>query len=118
MHSTNAYTCHNQYVPARAVFQTGLYPHECGVMVIYGFHQHQARLTAKYRTLGHLCKDTDYQTAYFGKTHFGVRLANFGYGIDGDRYAMGNDEVKERMEIAPKPLRSDYRACDNAVEFA
>ena len=30
--------------PARASFQTGQYPHECGVMAIYGFHGHQARL--------------------------------------------------------------------------
>ncbi len=118
VHFTNAYTCHGQCVPARAAFQTGLYPHECGVMVIYGFHQHQARLTAKYRTIGHLFKDAGYQTAYFGKTHFGVPLADLGYDIDGDSYAMGDDEAKEKgWEYVPKPLRSDYRACEDTVEF-
>ena len=118
VHFTSAYTCHGQCVPARAAFQTGLYPHECGVMVIYGFHQHQARLTAKYQTIGHLFKDAGYHTAYFGKTHFGMPLADLGYDIDGDSYAMDDDEAKEKgWAYVPKPLRSDYRAADDAVEF-
>lgn len=117
-HFTNAYTCHGQCVPARAAFQTGLYPHECGVMVIYGFHDHQARLTPKYQTIGHLFKDAGYQTAYFGKTHFGVPLADLGYDIDGDSYAMDDGEAKEKgWQYVPKSLRSDYRACDDAVQF-
>ncbi|MEE3258195.1 MAG: sulfatase-like hydrolase/transferase [Candidatus Latescibacterota bacterium] len=118
VHFTRAYTCHGQCVPARAAFQTGLYPHECGVMVIYDFHQHQARLTAKYQTIGHLFKDAGYQTAYFGKTHFGVPLADLGYDIDGDSYPMDDEETKEKgLEYVPKSLRCDYRACDDAVAF-
>ncbi|MFL2541321.1 MAG: sulfatase [Candidatus Latescibacterota bacterium] len=118
VHFTKAYTCHGQCVPTRAALQTGLYPHECGVMVIYGFHNHQARLTTKYQTIGHLFKDAGYKTAYFGKTHFGVPLAELGYDIDGGSYAMNDDEAKEKgWQYVPKPLRSDYRACDDAVEF-
>jgi len=118
VHFTKAYTCHGQCVPTRAALQTGLYPHECGVMVIYGFHNHQARLTTKYQTIGHLFKDAGYKTAYFGKTHFGVPLAELGYDIDGGSYAMDDDEAKEKgWQYVPKPLRSDYRACDDAVEF-
>ena len=118
VHFTKAYTCHGQCVPTRAALQTGLYPHECGVMVIYGFHNHQARLTTKYQTIGHLFKDAGYKTAYFGKTHFGVPLAELGYDIDGGSYAMDDEEAKEKgWQYVPKPLRSDYRACDDAVEF-
>jgi arylsulfatase A-like enzyme len=118
VHFTRAYTCHGQCVPARASFQTGLYPHECGVMVIYGFHEHQARLTPKYQTIGHVFRDAGYQTAYFGKTHFGVPLSELGYQIDGDSYPMDEDEAREKgLEHVPKSLRSNYRACDDAVEF-
>ena len=50
----NAYTCHGQCVPARAAFQTGLYPHECGVMVIYGFHGHRGASDSKVSNAGPL----------------------------------------------------------------
>jgi arylsulfatase A-like enzyme len=117
-HFSNAYTCHGQCVPARAAFQTGLYPHECGVMVIYGFHDHQARLTAKYQTIGQLFQEADYQTAYFGKTHFGVPLAELGYEIDGDSHSVADAEVSKRgLSHVPKSLRSDYQACDETVAF-
>jgi arylsulfatase len=118
IHFKNAYTCHGQCVPARAALQTGLYPHECGVMVIYGFHEHQARLTNKYTTIGHSFKEAGYQTAYFGKTHFGVPLAELGYDIDGDHHPVSDEEVT-RLDIAhvPKTLRPDYQSCDEAVSF-
>lgn len=114
----NAYTCHGQCVPARAALQTGLYPHECGVMVIYGFHEHQARLTKKYTTVGQCFKEAGYDTAYFGKTHFGVPLAELGYDTDGDHHPVSDDEVA-RLGIAhvPKPLKPDYQSCDEAVSF-
>ena len=114
----NAYTCHGQCVPARAAFQTGLYPHECGVMVIYGFHGHGARLTPKYQTLGHCFKEAGYQTAYFGKTHFGVPLAQLGYDT-GVEHSPIDDEEAEKLGTrhVPKPLRPDYRACDQTVDF-
>ncbi|MGB1718576.1 MAG: sulfatase-like hydrolase/transferase [Candidatus Latescibacterota bacterium] len=89
----NAYTCHGQCVPARAAFQTGLYPHECGVMVIYGFHGHGARLTPKYQTLGHCFKEAGYQTAYFGKTHFGVPLDQLGYDTGVEHSPIDDDEA-------------------------
>jgi arylsulfatase len=118
IHFSNAYTCHGQCVPARAAFQTGLYPHECGVMVIYGFHDHQARLTPKYQTIGHLFKEAGYQTAYFGKTHFGVPLSELGYEIDGDSHPVSDAEAAKRgISYVPKSLRSDYQACDEAVAF-
>ena len=114
----NAYTCHGQCVPARAAFQTGLYPHECGVMVIYGFHGHGARLTPKYQTLGHCFKEAGYQTAYFGKTHFGVPLDQLGYDTGVEHSPIDDDEA-ERLGTrhVPKPLRPDYRACDQTVDF-
>lgn len=118
IHFKNAYTCHGQCVPARAALQTGLYPHECGVMVIYGFHDHQARLTKKYTTIGHSFKEAGYETAYFGKTHFGIPLAELGYETDGDHHPVSDEEVA-RLDIAhvPKPLRPDYQSCDEAVSF-
>jgi arylsulfatase len=118
IHFKNAYTCHGQCVPARAALQTGLYPHECGVMVIYGFHEHQARLTQKYTTVGQCFKEAGYDTAYFGKTHFGVPLTELGYDIDGDHHPV-SDEEAERLGIShvPKPLRPDYQSCNEAVSF-
>ena len=119
VHFTRAYTCHGQCVPARASFQTGLYPHECGVMVIYGFHEHQARLTSKYQTIGQLFKKAGYDTAYFGKTHFGVPLSDLGYDTDGDSYPMDDDEARRRRRHAarawePYQVRADLRRADAA----
>jgi arylsulfatase A-like enzyme len=73
--------------------QTGLYPHEAGVMIIYGFHGHTAHLTGEQRTVGHVFRDAGYTTAYFGKTHFGTTLPRLGYdhGSEGPRPA-GADE--------------------------
>ncbi len=56
-HFTNAFTCHGQCVPARAAFQTGRYAHECGVMVNYGFYDHQNRLGPQHLTLGHAFRE-------------------------------------------------------------
>ncbi len=79
--------CHasnGQCVPSRASIQTGLYPHEAAVMIIYGFHGHTAHLNGRERTVGHVFRDHGYTTAYFGKTHFGTSLANLGYAIGAD----------------------------------
>ena len=118
VHFSNAYTCHGQCVPARAAFQTGLFPHECGIMAIYGFHGHGARLTAKYKTLGHCFGEAGYETAYFGKTHFGVPLDELGYEIGVEHRPIDDGEA-ERLGTrhVPKPLRPDYMACDQTVEF-
>ncbi|NKB66962.1 MAG: sulfatase-like hydrolase/transferase [Candidatus Latescibacteria bacterium] len=118
VHYTHAFTCHGQCVPARASFQTGLYPHECGIMAIYGFHGHQARLTRKYQTLGHIFQEAGYQTAYFGKAHFGVPLADLGYQIDGGDYSMDEEEGRRLgLQEVPRVLRPNYRACDQACDF-
>jgi len=75
-HSSNA-----QCVPSRASLQTGLYPHEAEVMIIYRFHGHSAHITGSHYTIGHAFRDRGYQTAYFGKTHFGVPLDELGYVV-------------------------------------
>ena len=78
------YHCANgQCVPSRASMQTGLYPHEAEVMIIYGFHGHSAHITGDQRTMGHVFRDAGYATAYFGKTHFGTPLGELGYDIGG-----------------------------------
>ncbi len=115
---SHAYTCHGQCVPARAAFQTGLFPHECGIMAIYGFHGHGARLTAKYTTLGHCFREAGYDTAYFGKTHFGVPLDELGYDTGIEHRPIDDDEAERLGTLhVPKPLRPDYMACDQTVEF-
>lgn len=76
---THHYCANAQCVPSRASLQTGLYPHEAGVMIIYGFHGHTARLTGGHRTVGHVFREAGYTTAYFGKTHFGTSLDTLGY---------------------------------------
>ena len=79
IHLTHLISTHGQCVPSRASFLTGLYPHECGVMVNYGFHGHQNRLSLRQRTLGHVFSDAGYETAYFGKCHFGIPLKGMGF---------------------------------------
>ena len=90
---THYHAANGQCVPSRVAMQTGLYPHEAGVMIIYGFHGHTAHLTGEQRTVGHVLRDVGYTTAYFGKTHFGAPLAELGYehGWEGRRPA-GADE--------------------------
>jgi arylsulfatase A-like enzyme len=90
---THYHASNGQCVPSRVSMQTGLYPHEAGVMIIYGFHGHTAHLTGEQRTLGHVFRDAGYITAYFGKTHFGTTLPRLGYqhGSEGPAPA-GADE--------------------------
>ncbi|MHB8293826.1 MAG: sulfatase family protein [Acidimicrobiales bacterium] len=73
-----------QCVPSRASIQTGLYPHEANVMANFGLHGHSRRLNAAHRTVGHAFQDAGYDTAYFGKTHFGTDLVTAGYGMGVD----------------------------------
>lgn len=68
-----------QCVPSRVSIQTGLFPHEAKVMIIYRFHGHTAHITNEQMTMGHVFRDLGYATAYFGKTHFGVSLEALGY---------------------------------------
>lgn len=84
---THQYCANAQCVPSRASLQTGLYPHEAGVMIIYGFHGHTARLTGDHLTVGHVFRAAGYTTAYFGKTHFGTSLATLGYDHGSERGA-------------------------------
>ncbi|MCL4543360.1 MAG: sulfatase-like hydrolase/transferase, partial [Chloroflexi bacterium] len=65
---TNAYCANAQCVPSRVSLQTGLYPHEAEVMIIYGFHGHSAHLDGTQLTSGQVFRDAGYTTAYFGKT--------------------------------------------------
>jgi arylsulfatase A-like enzyme len=118
---THMVSAHGQCVPSRASFITGLPPHECGVVVNYGFYQHQNRLNpARHRTLGHVFSDAGYHTAYFGKCHFGVSIDSLGYGegIDHDNRRVEDDEAQDRgMAHVPKSLRRDYVAAEDAVEW-
>ncbi|HEY4384252.1 MAG TPA: sulfatase-like hydrolase/transferase, partial [Ktedonobacteraceae bacterium] len=82
------YAANGQCVPSRASLQTGLYPHEAGVMIIYGFHGHTAHLTGKQLTIGQVFRDAGYTTAYFGKQHFGISLKKLGYDHGEDREKM------------------------------
>jgi len=81
---SHCYPANGQCVPSRAAIQTGLYPHEAGVMIIYGFHGHTAHLNGDQTTVGHVFRDHGYTTAYFGKTHFGTSLASLGYAVGAD----------------------------------
>lgn len=119
---SNAITCHGQCAPARAAFQTGRYPHECGVMANAGEqfgHQH-ATLGPQHRTIGHAFADAGYHTAYFGKSHLYVPLEKLGYedSFEQDGLAVPDDEA-ERLGIryVPNTLRRNYVSIEEAVEF-
>lgn len=72
--------CSNaQCTPSRASLQTGLYPHEAGVMVIYGFGGHTGHLGAEHTTIADAFRAAGYSTALFGKSHFGFPLSGLGY---------------------------------------
>src|SRR5688500_12009178 len=116
---THVHSSNGQCVPSRASMQTGLYPHEVGVMIIYGFHDHTAHLTGNERTVGHVFRDAGYTTAFFGKTHFGTSLESLGYdhGSEGPR----TKEEGERATPAEgkrQPLSEvDHAIVDGALAF-
>ncbi len=122
VHFTNAYTVQGQCVPSRAVFQTGLYAHECGVMINYGkaFFGHRNRLGPQHVTLGHAFQRAGYRTVYFGKSHLGVPLGKLGYerSFVTDGVRVGEAEARELdIEHVPDVLRNNYLACAKAEAF-
>ena len=120
---THFHAANGQCVPSRVSMQTGLYPHEAGVMIIYGFHGHTAHLTGEQWTLGHVFRDAGYTTAYFGKTHFGTSLASLGYdhGGEGPRAAGGDEQERPRLPAADRGHRrnslTDRAIVDAALAF-
>lgn len=118
---THMISAHGQCVPSRASFITGRYPHECGVVVNYGFFDHQNRLSpTRFRTTGQVFSEAGYRTAYFGKCHFGVPLADLGFaeGIDHDPLRVDDDEAARRgIAHVPRALRRDYVAATDAIEW-
>ena len=93
---THMISAHGQCVPSRASLVTGRYPHECGVVVNYGFHGHQNRLSpTRFPTLGQVFREAGYRTAWFGKCHFGLPLADLGWeeGIDHDPVRVDDGEA-------------------------
>jgi len=117
---THAYTVHAQCVPSRAALMTGQSPHECGVMVNYGFYDHQNMLTKKHATLAQVLQNAGYKTAYYGKSHLGSSLEDLGFdhGRDYDAVRI-DDEAAEQDGIGhvPPMLRRDYKAAWDAVDF-
>lgn len=81
VHFPNAITCHGQCVPSRCAFMTGLSPHECNVMVNYGFFDHCGHLTARNRTFVQEFRRAGYTTAHFGKSHLGSPLSVMGFDV-------------------------------------
>ncbi|MGN6675759.1 MAG: sulfatase family protein [Thermomicrobiales bacterium] len=96
---TQHYCANSQCVPSRASLQTGRYPHELGVMIIYGFHGHTGRLTGAERTVGQVFRQAGYTTAYFGKTHFGTPLAQLGYDVGSERGASPPHSAGDRAIV-------------------
>jgi arylsulfatase len=118
---SHAYTVQGQCVPSRAAMMTGMSPHECGVMVNYGFYDHQNMLTGKkHTTLAHALGSEGYETVYFGKSHLGSPLAELGFtdGRNYDGLNIPDDEAEAKgIKHVPGPLRRDYQAADDAVAF-
>ena len=118
---THMISAHGQCVPSRASFVTGLPPHECGVVINYGFYDHQNRLApSRQRTIGRSFRDAGYRTAYFGKCHFGVPLESLGYdeGEDYDARRVEDEEADRRgIGAVPQSLRRDYAAAQDTVSW-
>ncbi|HEV7216225.1 MAG TPA: sulfatase-like hydrolase/transferase [Chloroflexota bacterium] len=96
---TQHYCANSQCVPSRASLQTGRYPHELGVMIIYGFHGHTGRLSGAERTVGQVFREAGYTTAYFGKTHFGTPLAQLGYDVGSEGAARPPHSAGDRAIV-------------------
>src|SRR5919199_4094307 len=120
---THMHASNGQCVPSRVSMQTGLYPHEAGVMIIYGFHGHTAHLDGSQRTVGHVFRDAGYTTAYFGKTHFGTTLDALGYdhGNGGPEPAGADEGEGPRRQVAGGAPRrnslTDRQIVDDALAF-
>ena len=116
---THVHSSNGQCVPSRASMQTGLYPHEVGVMIIYGFHNHTAHLTGNERTVGHEFRDAGYTTAFFGKTHFGTTLKNLGYdhGSEGPRGGGEGERAARATGRRHRVSETDRQIVDDALAF-
>ncbi len=68
-----AYTVSGVCVPSRASFMTGRYP------IAHSVTSNERQLPAAERTIGMYFRDADYDTGYFGKTHFGDEVDGHGW---------------------------------------
>ena len=84
------------YGPEVEILLGELDNHDLPVVVNYGFHGHQNRLSVEHRTLGHAFQDAGYRTAYFGKCHFGIPLGGMGFDVaaDYDRMRVKDEEAR------------------------
>jgi arylsulfatase A-like enzyme len=118
---THVYSSNGQCVPSRVSMQTGLYPHESGVMTLYGFFGHTAHLGEEHRTVGQVFAEAGYTTAYFGKTHVGAQLEKVGYDRVVDRpqeYVRGQDAKDGVTSDHPQAnSRVDREIVDAAINF-
>ena len=118
---THVHSSNPQCVPSRLSMMTGLYPHEAGVMTLYGFFDHTAHLGPEHRTVGQAFREAGYTTAYFGKTHVGARLEEVGWDYVVDRpqeFARGQN-TKQGI-TSEHPLansRIDRAIVDEALAF-
>jgi len=108
VHFSNAISVHGQCVPSRCAFVTGMSPHECNVMVNFGFHGHCGTLTPRSRTFIHDFQEAGYTTAHFGKSHLGAPLRTLGFDVgeclDG-HFPKGKEPV-ERIKAREENLAS------------
>lgn len=120
VHFSQAFTEQGQCVPSRACFMTGQPAHQCGVMVNYGFFNHQGKLTAHQRTLAQVLREAGYRTAYFGKAHFGTPIGELGFeeGRISDSRDVDRQTARElRIDFVPDGLRQNYVAIEEAVDY-
>jgi choline-sulfatase len=121
---THAIAQHGQCVPARAVFMTGQSAHECGVMMNYGFHDHQNMLTPKHHTLPKATRENGYRSVYFGKGHLGrpedsiLETLGIDEGKIYDHVELSDGEAaRNGIAHVPPKMRQDYLAAWHAADF-
>ncbi len=96
---TRAFCNTPQCSAARSALQTGLEPHQTGVLTNVDAGSLGKPLPQRLPTIGKVFRDAGYSTGYFGKWHLGndrTGLAGYGY----ETYASGPDAEKAKAAAA------------------
>jgi len=124
-----AYCANPLCVPSRGVMSTGLYPHQTGITINYGFRKEPKQAVSS-TWMGAILRDGGYRTAYRGKWHQPIapsRVETHGFELPRDE--MWDPEIPDLsaaffQEKHSKPflfvvsISNPHRICEAARDLA